>query len=506
MITRRTFIKGLGITAAVLPIAAAPKFLPGTGPDWGQLSARLQGSLVLPGDPSYAVAKQLDLEEFDAISPQAVAYCASAADVSACLLFARGNGLPLAARSGGHSAAGYSTTTGLVIDVSQLNAVTVGTRTATLGAGVQLVDAVNTLAPYGQTVSGGFCPTVALGGFLQGGGIGLLTRGVGISCDTVQSAEVVLASGELVTASAQQHPDLYWAIRGGGGNFGVVTSYTVAPTAVTQLDLTSLSWSFDDAATVLDGWSRWLVDAPNAIGSSAVLTLADAAPGNEPAVSVLVGSPGDATVLATEVQRLIAVVGVAPTGQVTLSDSYQSIMMSIYGCGSYTVPACHRQGSSPAGLLPRTAFAVERSRLFSAPPPLAMWEAAVSIFADNRVAGQTHMIQLGALGGAANDLPRTATAYVHRDALISVSFLGIIATATGTPAAISAAEGAAQHWADTGFSLIDPYSNGETYQNFIDPELRDWRWSYYAENYPRLVEVKQAYDPDDLFSFPQSIG
>jgi FAD/FMN-containing dehydrogenase len=462
---------------------------------------------VLPGDPSYAVAKQLDVEEFDATSPQAIAYCASTGDVAACLLFGQDNDLPIAARSGGHSAAGYSTTSGLVIDVSGLDTVTRLGGNATIGAGAQLVDVANTLASSGLTVSGGFCPTVALGGFLQGGGTGLLTRAVGVTSDTVLSARVVLASGKVVTASDQENPDLYWAIRGGGGgNFGIVTSYTVTPTAVTQLGLTTLAWDYSSAASVLDGWSRWLVDAPDPIGSAAVISLTDAAPGNQPTVSVLVGSPGSAQ-LAVEVQRLIAAISAAPTAQATITDTYQAIMMSLWGCAQYTVAQCHRQGTNPAGVLPRTAFAVERSRLFNAPPPLAMWEKAVATFDDNRVAGQTHEIQLGALGGVVNQISRTATAYVHRDALLNVSVLGVISSTSGSTAAqISAAERSARQWADTGFSVISPYSSGETYQNFIDPELKDWRRSYYAENYPRLVSVKHAYDPHRVFSFPQAIG
>lgn len=502
MVTRRSFLKGVGASAAVLPLASAPAFSTQAGPSWGQLSSRLQGDLVLPTDPAYSVAKQLDLAEFDVISPKAVAYCASAADVAACLSFAQDNGLPFAARSGGHSAAGYSTTTGLVIDVSRLNAITAGTGTATLGAGAQLVDVVNVLAPSGLTVSGGFCPTVALGGFLQGGGMGLLTRSVGITSDTLLSAQVVLASGRAVTASPQQNPDLYWAIRGGGGgNFGVVTSYTVTPTSVSQLTLTTLAWNFGNAASVLDGWSQWLAGASRAVGSASVITLADAAPGNQPAVSVLVGSPGSTELLASEVQRLIAAVGVPPAGQNTVTDSYQKVMMSIYGCAGNGVPECHRQGSSPDGTLPRAAFALERSRLFDAPPPLAMWEDAVAAFGSNRVAGQTHIMQLGALGGAASDLPRTATAYVHRDALLSVNFLGVIATAPS-----SAGKQAVRQWVDNEFALIDPYSSGETYQNYVDPELQDWRRSYYAENYPRLLNVKRSYDPYNAFNFPQSVG
>jgi hypothetical protein len=506
MMDRRSFLAAMGISAVAIPAASSVRpFLRLGGPNWAKLSAVLRGTLVLPGNQTYATAIQLELSEFDSVDPQAVAYCASEADVVNCLLFAQNNSLPFAARSGGNSSAGYSTSTGLVIDVSNLNSVRIGAETTSLGTGAEQVDVVNALAPSGLTVSGGFCPTVALGGFLQGGGIGLLSRSVGVTCDTVVSARVALASGQIVTASATEHPDLYWAIRGGGGgNFGVVTSYEVTPTQVSELAVSSLAWSYDDAVGLLDGWAQWLGDAPDIVGSSVLITLPDAAAGNAPVISVLLGSPGPQSLgqLTAETQRLVTAVGSAPTSQSTEVVPYQAILMGVYGCSSYTVAQCHRVNTSPSGLLQRTAFGVQRGRLFSGPPPESMWSAAAALFDADRVAGQTHMVQLGALGGAANAVARTATAFVHRTSLFSVDFLSSMSTGPVT----SADKTSVRQWANRGFSLIDPYSNGESYQNFMDPALTTWRQSYYAENYPRLVAVKAAYDPTHAFSFPQGIG
>ena len=505
MISRRSFLGGVSAGALALPLAPHPRSsLATAGPDWGRLAGHLQGRLVLPGDGAYTTAKQLSTAEFDSVAPQALAYCASPADVATCLAFAQDNGIPIAPRSGGHSAAGYSTTTGLVIDVSGLNALTLGSGVVTVGAGAQLVDVTNGLAPYRLAVSGGFCPTVALGGFLQGGGIGLLTRHVGISCDTVTGARVVLADGRTVRASATENPDLYWAIRGGGGgNFGVVTSYDITPASLAQLTLGTLAWGYGDAVDVLDGFAHWLVDAPRTLGGSAVVALPDAGPGNTPTVSVLLSSVGTTDELTAETARLVSLVGRTSTAQNSFTAPYASVMMSLYGCGSYTQDQCHRVGGTdPAGVLPRAGFAVERSRLFPVPPTRAMWDSAVALLDEVRVAGQQHMIQVGALGGAANDPCRTETAYVHRDALLTTSFLGVVAAIP----ADSSAQAAARQWVDSGFAVLDPYSNRETYQNFIDPALHDWRHAYYAENYPRLVEVKKKYDPYRLFSFAQAIG
>ncbi|MGW0584636.1 FAD-binding oxidoreductase, partial [Streptomyces sp. NPDC002920] len=362
MISRRSLLGGVGAGALALPLTSyATPSQAASGTQWSRLGSRLRGSLVLPSDSAYTTAKQLSTAEFDDIDPQAVAYCAGPADVALCLAFAQHHGIPVAPRSGGHSAAGYSTTTGLVIDVSRLNTVSVGADGVTVGAGTQLVDVTNGLAPHGLAVSGGFCPTVALGGFLQGGGIGLLTRHAGISSDTVTGAQVVLADGRTVRASADEHPDLYWAIRGGGGgNFGIVTSYDITPTHITELTLGTLAWSYDDAVDVLDGWARWLVDAPRTLGGAAVVTLPDAAPGNTPAVSVLLSSVGTTEELAAETARLVSLVGRTPTAQNSFTAPYLAVMMSLYGCGDSSQDECHRvDGPNPAGVLPRAAFAVE---------------------------------------------------------------------------------------------------------------------------------------------------
>ena len=298
MITRRSFLVGAGgaaLATAALPGAALAQTLSGSarartafGVNWSQLSSHLQGQLVLPSDANYPTAKLVYTAQFDGINPQAIAYCSSVADVALCLGFAQDNALPFAARSGGHSAGGYSMSPGLVIDVSGLNSVALSSGTATIGPGAELVDITNTLAPAGLAISGGYCPTVAAGGFLQGGGIGLFTRSIGIACDTVTSAQVVLADGRVVTASPQQHSDLYWALRGGGGgNFGIVTSYTFTPTPLTFIDVALLTWPYDQALEVVEGWTQWMVDGPSNIGGGLNVTLADSTPGNVPTVTLI---------------------------------------------------------------------------------------------------------------------------------------------------------------------------------------------------------------------------
>ncbi|WUH92877.1 FAD-binding oxidoreductase [Streptomyces sp. NBC_00433] len=504
MINRRSFLAGAGgaaVAGTVLAGATQAK-ANGSATKWSRLGDRLQGRLVLPTDADYQKAKQLYQVEFDSTNPKAVAYCASAADVAACLRFAEGEGIPVAARSGGHSAGGYSTTRGLVVDVSSLNSVVPGDGTVRIGPGAQLVDIMDTLAPNGLGISGGYCPTVAAGGFFQGGGMGLFTRSVGIAADKITSAQVVLADGRTVTASPDSHKDLFWALRGGGGgNFGVVTSYDVTPSPLTNVAAINMVWPFDQALDMLDGWAKWLPDAPWSIGSGVNVTLTDAGPGTVPSAAVFLASVDTGPAFDAEIARLLSLVGRPTVFQQKFTAPYRNVLMQLYQCTELSVQQCHRVDTSTSGHIQRPAFGAWRSRLFEDSMPREGWSKALDAFVDHRYAGQMRQLQISALGGQANTLPRDHSAYVHRDSLFSVSFL----TSEAAAPVPTEAKDAAWAYVDGGFKAIDPYSNGETYQNFIDPRLPDWRRSYYAENYSRLARVKSKYDPYGFFRFAQSV-
>jgi FAD/FMN-containing dehydrogenase len=453
---------------------------PVTARTWDRLARHLEGGLILPFDPAYATAKQLELGQFDVVNPQAVAYCVSPADVSTAVRFAQDTSLPVAVRSGGHSYGGYSTTPGLVVDV------------------------ITTLAPHGLVISEGGCPTVAAGGFLQGGGFGFLTRSLGMTCDVVTSAEVVLADGTTVTASPREHSDLFWAIRGGGGgNFGIVTTYTVTPHVGDRLSMTAIFFPYDRAADVLHGFTQWLTDAPRSIGGGAYVVDEEPAPHAGPTLTImLVSSVDSATVLAAETDRLLSVTG-TPAGRQEATLTYRDLMMIVFRCGDLSAQECHRSGKSLLGKLPRPAFGLERTRLADTPYTASQWSEVMSAFDADQTPGHMRYLDVHMFGGAVNDLGRTDTAYVHRDSLFSVNYRVTIADPQFVT---TASRAAAQAWVDNGFAVIDAYSNGETYQNWMDPALRDWQLSYYAENYPRLEQVKARYDPARFFSFPQGIG
>jgi FAD/FMN-containing dehydrogenase len=504
VISRRTLLSA-GTAAGLALVPAAPVAAEGSATTpWSQLASKLSGKLVLPTDPYYTVARQVELGQFDSVNPQAVAYCTSAADVSVCVRFAQDNGVRTAVRSGGHNYGGWSTTPGMIIDVSRLNAVTVQSASSVeIGPGAQNVNILNALAPHHLVVSEGGCPTVCAGGFLQGGGFGFLTRPTGMACDAMTSAQVVLADGRVVTTSEKQNPDLFWAIRGGGGgNFGIVTKFTVTPHSGDQMAISNLIFPYDRMADVLDGVARWLVDAPRTIGGGAYVVQPDAAPGSVPQANVFLASRGTPTELAGEAARLLALTG-APLQRQDGVMTYQQLMMMIFGCATLTEAQCQRSEKTPEGTLSRPAYGLERTRMGSEPYSASGWADVMTAFDADRRAGQARYLDFHFFGGAANDLSRTATAYVHRDSLFSVNYRVLI----NDPAQVTdEAKAVANTWIDNGFATIDPLSNGETYQNWMDPSLTDWKTSYYAENYARLSRIKAKYDPNRFFCFPQSIG
>jgi len=199
-----------------------------TNKDWMNLASNLKGTLLRPGDPEYQNSYHPYNTRFDAIWPTGIAYCTSVADIQTSLSFVSRFQLPLAMRAGGHSYAGYSTSSGFVLDVTRMNAITVDALTGTVvvGAGARLIDVYSKLAQYGLALPAGSCATVGIAGLTLGGGIGVLGRKFGLTCDNLPSAQIVLADHRVLTCDTNHNADLFWALRGGGGgNFGVVTKF-----------------------------------------------------------------------------------------------------------------------------------------------------------------------------------------------------------------------------------------------------------------------------------------
>ena len=474
-----------------------------TDSDWSTLARSLQGKLVRPGDPGYPTALQLFNPRFDSVRPAAIAYCTSPADIQACLAFARRFGLPLAPRAGGHSYAGYSTTTGLVLDVSHMSTVTVHTDsgTATVGAGARLIDVYATLAQYGLALPAGSCPTVGIAGLTLGGGIGVLGRKFGLTCDNLLAAQVVLADGRILTCDGNQEPDLFWALRGGGGgNFGVVTSFTFQTYRVASLSLFTLDWPWSSAANVVNAWQNWAPQAPDELWSNCLL-LTTGEKGSNPIIRVNGVYTGDVSPLNSLLQQLISRVGIAPLSRYVSSAGLLDTMMVEAGCYGKTVSECHLPSQNPQGQLGRETFSA-RSDYFNTPLPRRAIDLLVGAIA-NRQASSTPgggSVILDASGGAINRVAADATAFVHRDGLFSAQYYA--GWNTNAPDSVVNAN---ESWIAQTWLAMRQYASGGAYQNYIDPNLADWKQAYYGANLPRLQHVKSMYDPNDLFHFDQSI-
>jgi FAD/FMN-containing dehydrogenase len=437
---------------------------------------------------------------FDTIRPAAVASVASARDVAHCVDFARRFSLPISIRSGGHSYLGASTGRGLVIDVRPLNSVDViDGGSATIGSGAALVDVYSALAGRGVSIPAGLCPTVGIGGLALGGGVGVVARRYGLTCDRITAATVLTADGTTVVADPEHNPDLYWALRGGGGNFGIVTDLTCATHDAVPLSHAFLVWPWTAAESVVAAWQQFAVAAPRELWS-ACHVLAPDNKAKPPTVSVPMVFVGPSAQLAAHVDTLTAAIPAQPTTRSLNDDSYARTMLLEAGCADLTLAACHVRDETPGGTLDRGAF-VAGSDYFDAPIPtsaIANLVAAVAQRAADPRLG-TGGVSLDVLGGAVDDLRPAATAYVHRGALFNAQYTAGWAGASNGPLSRNRRSLAAIR------STLHRFGTGAAYQNYADASLRDPQRAYYGSNLPRLIDVKNSYDPQNVFNQPQGI-
>ncbi|QRP45311.1 FAD-binding oxidoreductase [Amycolatopsis sp. FDAARGOS 1241] len=479
---RRTFLRAAGLgTLGVVAAACSPDAKPAQQPsatatptpppstsakpsgppDWNALKSKLSGDLLLPGDGGFATARHGFNPLFDGHTPAAVAKVAKAEDVQACFE-AAAQRLPIAARSGGHSYAGYSTPDGgLIVDVGGMAQVQVQGEQVVIGAGARLGDVYAALAKAGRCLPAGSCPTVGIAGLTLGGGIGVVARKYGLTCDRLVSAQVVTPDGKLRTASADSEPDLFWALRGGGGgNFGIVTSFTFRTDPAPDITVFSLHFPGGSAGDVLDAWQQWLPTTPPELWSNLVVS------GGSPVAcrvgGAFVGSSNDLT-------ALLGKLGASPSSRTMKSLSYGGAMNYFSGSSA------------------RQTF-VASSRIITDP----VQGAKVSDLA----AGHKGMdLLIDGLGGAVADLSPTDTAFPHRKALASIQVYA--------PATTGNHSSVAKNVSTVVSGLADAGAGGG-YVNYVDPAMPDWKTAYYGENAARLEQVAKTYDPDGVLKFAQS--
>jgi len=472
---------------------------PATASAWNVFARSLTGRLVQPADPGYGVDRLLYNSKFTNLHPRGIALCASSDDVVRCVEFARSHGVGVAMRSGGHSYGGYSSSSGLVIDVSAMNQIVVDPRanTATISAGAQLIDVYDALARHDRLLPSGSCPTVGIAGLTLGGGVGVFARKYGLTSDNLRAGEFVTAGAERLTASESEHTDLLWASQGGGGgNFAVATSMVFDVHPMPNLSLFSLQFPWAAADTSLDAWQHWIAATPDELWSDCLL-LSQGSSG--PLVEISGVFCGTDSGLRSLVNGLIASIG-TPSYEFLGSDDYLSAMRAEAGCSRLTVAACHLSAPRTSGVLSRSAFSAKSSYVDTTMTPARVRQFVDALDALARDAPTLGgSLAFDAYGGAVNRVEPGQSAFVHRDKLAGIQ--ATYSWASLTSPSERAAGQAWLHW--LGASVFDPAAGA--YQNYIDPTLSNWLTSYYGANLPRLRNIKRTYDPDDFFSFAQSI-
>jgi FAD/FMN-containing dehydrogenase len=475
-------------SAGVVPVTTTVPATTSTGPtpiDYPALAKRLAGPLVTPDSSAYSLARRSYNPLYDTRRPAAVALCTRTEDVQACVEAAAAAHAPVAARSGGHSYAGFSTPdNGLVVDLAGLSGVHVSGATAVVGAGTRLIDVYSALAAAGRCLPGGSCPSVGIAGLTLGGGIGVLGRKYGLTCDRLTAATVVTADGTARTVSARTDSDLFWALRGGGGgNFGVVTSFTFATVPAPGLTVFELSYPAGSVPDVLGAWQPWLHSAPDELWSN--LNITGATGRSTCDVSgCFVGSAADLAPLLDSLERAAG----RPSRRIVLARSYLDAMRYFAGCESESMSTC--QARTRGADWDREVFAAS-SRMVEAPVAAP---AKVADVADGRP--DLHVI-IDGLGGAVAEVGATATAFPHRAAVASVQ-LYLKTTVAGHAAAakeVSAVRDA-----------LTPVLGNNAYVNYIDATMPDWATAYYGDNLARLRTVARHYDPNSVFTFAQAVN
>lgn len=330
--------------------------------------------------------------------------------------------------------------------------------------------------------------------------MGVIDRKYGLTCDALSSLNLVTADSRTVTASPESDTDLWWASRGGGGgSFAIATSFTFTAHPAGPIALFTLEWPWALAGEVLPAWQAWGPAAPDELWSNCQLLATTG--GGVPKLKVTGVYLGTPDALAGQLGPLTRAIGATPTFRFVGPESYQNAMLIEAGCSGDTVPACHLANRGSAGVLARALFAA-KSDFLTTPLPAAGVEAVVSA-----VTGRQQMSEPGSgaivfdlTGGAINQVPAAATAFVHRDTSFSVQYDTNWAAGTSAQAVAANLSWLAQAWGP-----VRPFASGQAYQNYADPDLVGWQQAYYGANFARLTTVKGAYDPDDVFQFPQSI-
>lgn len=427
------------------------------------LQQTFTGDIILPTDSGYKEASSVMMHTG---APAIILRPKTTQDVVTAIQFVKDNMLVLSVRSGGHSGPGFGTNTdGAVIDMSLMKAVEVIDREkhiVRIESGATWIEVANALQTYGLAISSGDTKTVGVGGLTLGGGIGWLVRLVGLTIDTLIAAEVVTADGKVLKVNSDEHPDLFWAIRGGGGNFGIVTSFEFAATPIGKVVSGPISYGIDEVGVVLRGWRDTMRTAPEDLNSMAVVLPTFG--GNPPAVMVFA--------CASNPDEAVASGAVAPL------KSLGKVVMDGTKSGDYAEILQDAHAPQGVDVIAHNVFMKEFS------------DAVIDTIVE-MCTSAIPILQIRYLGGAMNRVATDSTAFPHRDSEVLVvcpTFLPVGATPDIVDAAM-------QPW-----KKLSSFGSG-AYANLLSAATdENIRAAYPQATYERLAAIKKIYDPENLFS------
>ncbi|HVF77309.1 MAG TPA: FAD-binding oxidoreductase [Solirubrobacteraceae bacterium] len=451
-------------------------------PNVGQLREQVRGQVVTAEDGDYEEARRVYNAMIDR-RPRVIVRCAGTDDVAAAVNFARESGLDLAVRGGSHSVPGFGTADeAVVIDLSRMQAVDVdaGTSTARAQGGATWGAFNDATHAHGLATTGGIISTTGIGGLTLGGGIGYLSRGFGLSCDNLLSAEVVTADGRTLRVSDQENEDLFWAIRGGGGNFGVATSLEYQLHPVGEIYGGPMLYELHDAATVLTFYREFIQDAPEEFGGFPAWQIAPPLP------FIPEDRHGD-----TFLVFVACWAGPVEEGEAALQPFREVAPVVAEGLGAMPYPALNSAFDAlvPPGL----------QHYWKANFVKELTDEAIAAHLEHgpKVPVVNSTVHIYPINGACHRVGLEETAFAYRDATFATVIAGMWPDPTQNEANIA--------WVRDFYDATAPHSEEGGYVNFMADDDQDRIKANYRQNYDRLVDVKRKYDPDNLFHLNQNI-
>jgi hypothetical protein len=447
-----------------------------------QLKSSLRGEIIQPGDAQYDTARKVYNGMIDK-RPRLIARCVDIADIIAAVEFGRENNLLTAIRGGGHSAPGLGICDdGLVLDLSRMKGIHVNPAASSVRVDPGCVwgDVDHATHAFGMATPSGFVSTTGVAGLTLGGGIGYLTRRFGLTIDNLLSVDMILADGRFVTASSERNPDLFWALRGGGGNFGVVTSFEFRLHPVKMVYFGPTFWPLDEAANVLSAYRDFIKEASEEISGF---------------FAFLVVPPAPMFPTSLHLKKVCGIIWCCTGSAETVENSLRPMR-------SLGNPVFDHVGLAPfpaAQSLFDPLFVPGMQWYWRADNFTELSDEAIARHVDHgsRIPTMLSTMHLYPVNGAAQRIGRHDTAYSFREALFAEVIVGVDPDPANREKITA--------WCKDYWDALHPFSAGGAYVNFMMDEGQGRVQATYRDNYDRLVAIKKKYDPTNFFRVNQNI-